>query len=95
LTDYKKEVNQENQINSRSMVETERLPKNMCELIEALDKDLKITNECLASYVEFKRASVQQIFDQFGNMENDLLGPIGADQDGDLETQSSLDNNTN
>lgn len=31
----------------------------MSELIEALDKDLKITNECLASYVEFKRAAVQ------------------------------------
>jgi len=56
----------------------------------ALDHDLNITNECLNSYVEFKRNSVQLIFDQFGNMENDGMG----DQDGDLETQSSLDNNT-
>ena len=62
----------------------------------ALDHDLKLTNECLSSYVEFKRQSVQLIFDQFaGDMDNDLIGGIGGDHDENLETQSSLDNNTN
>lgn len=32
-----------------------RLPKNQKELILALDSDLKITSECLNSYVEYKR----------------------------------------
>lgn len=34
------------------------------------------------------------IFEQFGSMENDAIGGLGGDHDGDLETQSSLDNNT-
>lgn len=62
----------------------------------ALDNDLSIVDECLTCYVEFKRVSVQMIFEQFGSMENDAIGGLGGDQDGDLETQSSLDNgNTN
>ena len=62
----------------------------------ALDNDLSVVDECLTCYVEFKRVSVQMIFEQFGNMENDAIGGLGGDQDGDLETQSSLDNgNTN
>jgi hypothetical protein len=73
-----------------------RLPTNQTELILALDTDLKITSECLNSYVEFKRQSVQLIFDRFAaNMDNDVIGGIGGDQDENLETQSSLDNNTN
>mmetsp|Transcript_14932 Transcript_14932/g.23125 ORF Transcript_14932/g.23125 Transcript_14932/m.23125 type:complete len:143 (+) Transcript_14932:645-1073(+) len=70
------------------------LPKSQAELILALDNDLSVTNECLASYVEFKRKSVQTIYDQFGNLDNSVLGGNIGDQDGDLETQSSLDNNT-
>jgi hypothetical protein len=91
--------NQSNQINSRAdndmaCPSKNRLPRNQAELILALDHDLGITDECLTSYVEFKRHSVQRIFEQFGNMENDAIGGLGADHDGDLETQSSLDNNT-
>jgi len=50
------------------------LPKNQAELILALDNDLSITNECLTSYVEFKRRSVQMIFDHFGNLDSSILG---------------------
>ena len=71
------------------------MPRNHAELILALDQDLQITNECLSSYVEFKRSAVQLIFDQFGDMDNDVLGAMGGDHDENLETQSSLDNNTN
>jgi hypothetical protein len=71
-----------------------RLPRNRAELILALDHDLGITDECLTSYLEFKRIAVQIIFDQFGSTENDAIGGLGGDHDGDLETQSSLDNNT-
>lgn len=36
------------------------------------------------------------IFEQFaGNLDNDLVGGMGGDHDENLETQSSLDNNTN
>ena len=84
-------LNQQNQINSFSHLKN-RLPKSIAELIVALDNDLSVVDECLTCYVEFKRVSVQMIFDQFGNMENDAIGGLGGDQDGDLETQSSLDN---
>ena len=57
----------------------EDLPTNKSELILALDLDLGITNECLSSYVEFKRNSVQLIFEQFGNMENDGMGGLNGD----------------
>ena len=73
-----------------------RLPKNQTELILALDSDLKLTTECLYAYVEFKRQSVQLIFDRFAaNMENEMIGGLGGDHDENLETQSSLYNNTN
>ena len=42
-----------------------RLPKSEAELIEALDSDLSLTDECLNGYLEFKRTSVQMIFDRF------------------------------
>lgn len=61
------------------------LPKNQEELISALDNDLKITNECLSSYVEFKRNAVQLIFEQFGDLDNELIGVIG-EQVENLET---------
>ena len=80
---------------AQRLLHTGDLPKNHAELILALDQDLQITNECLSSYVEFKRSSVQLIFDQFGDMDNDVLGAMGGDHDENLETQSSLDNNTN
>lgn len=48
-------------------------------------------NECLTSYVEFKRTSVQLIFEQFRGAENFDAAILG-DQDENLETQSSLDN---
>jgi hypothetical protein len=46
---------------------------------------LKLTNECLSSYVEFKRNSVQLIFEQFGDLDNELIGVIG-EQVENLET---------
>ena len=71
----------------------DKLPKSVGELVVQLDQTLQITNECLAGYVEFKRQSVQQIFDQFGNMDNEELG-IGEEHDENLETKSSMDQNT-
>ena len=72
-----------------------RLPKNKSELVQALDSDLNLINECLASHVEFKRSSVQLIFDRFRHGADAPFGfgnGVLGDQDENLETQSSLDN---
>ena len=59
------------------------LPSNRQELILALDQTVNLTNVCLSSYIEFKRLSLNYIFDQMGSQEHEQEN---------LETQSSLDN---
>lgn len=46
---------------------TKILPTNRQELILALDQVLNVTNVCLSSYIEFKRLSLNYIFDQMGS----------------------------
>ena len=61
--------------------------------MQALDSDISLANECLAAYLEFKRQSVQLIFDRFADdMDNEIIGGNGFDHDENLETLSSLDN---
>jgi len=43
------------------------LPQTRQELIQCLDEELGIANQCLSSYIEFKRVSLTLIFDQFGS----------------------------
>jgi hypothetical protein len=59
------------------------LPTTRQELIAALDQEVNLTNVCLSSYIEFKRLSLNSIFDQMGSQEHEQEN---------LETQSSLDN---
>jgi hypothetical protein len=66
--------------------EKDRLPKNTRELVIALDHDIGLSNDCISAYVEFKRQTLSLIFQRYGNQDNDLIGEIGGDQDGDLET---------
>jgi hypothetical protein len=64
-----------------------RMPINKSELIIALEDDIKLVNECLTAYVEFKRISVQFIFDRFAaDIGNDAIGGLAGDQDANLET---------
>jgi len=39
------------------------LPKNRQELIAVLDSEINLSNVCLSSYIEFKRLSLQHIFE--------------------------------
>ena len=60
----------------------EALPKNRQDLIQTLEDELGLTTCCLSAYIQFKRQSLQHI--------NANLNQ-GAEQDDNMETQSSLD----
>jgi hypothetical protein len=47
------------------------LPKNRQELIAVLDSEINLSNVCLSSYIEFKRLSLQHIFEQMGSQEQE------------------------
>ena len=61
---------------------TEDLPKTRVDTLRALERELKLTQACLSSYVTFKRESLTLIYEL--NQGRDL-------EDDNLETQSSLD----
>lgn len=56
---------------SYPLAKNKNLPKNRQELIQVLDEELNLTNECLSSYIEFKRGSLTLIFDQIGSQEQE------------------------